>query len=230
MVRRWSHINSLNSNLFTNNASYIKPLLNSLRLVSFKSTTYYWENLYFDSLSLVTRRSYYRRRHINSFILYQNILGSWSRDYSFFRKYSRSLLSLGLFKYNYIIQNIFIAKNQDISNLVGFDTFKLTFLTNKVYLYSNKIFSSLIPTLLTYKGSYLYVSSPYKILKQNIQSTALKEEPLKLLIEKGITKSSVSLKWFSSINYLLDSILSLYLSYTVSYYKSIISAITSNIA
>lgn len=222
MIRRWSYINSLNSNLFINNTPSINPVINVLRIVSFKSTTYYWENLYFDNISFLTRRSYYRRRHINSFSIYQNILGIWSRDYCFFRKYSRPLFGLGFFKYNYILQNIFIAKNKDISDLIGFNSFKLTFLTNSIYRYCNKVFTNILPSLLIYKGPYLYTSSPDRLIRQSLQNTALDEEPLTLLTPKGILKPSIKINWLTSITFFFDSILSLYLSYVVLYYKSII--------
>ena len=177
MVRRWSYINDINNALFIRNNLKTKTTLNALRVSTFKATTYYWETLYFANITSITRKSYYRRKHINTLIFYQNMISSWSKDYLFFRKYSKSIFNLNFEKYNYLSQNLFLSKSQDISNLLGFDSIKLTFIPNLVYSFISLKSINVLPFFIRYKGPYLYISSNKKLTNKEISNTALKDTP-----------------------------------------------------
>lgn len=219
MVRRWSYLNSISVNFLFFNRSNVKPIINVLKMSVFKATTYYWEDLYSDTITYLTRKSYYRRRHINSLVFYKNILSSWSKDYLFFKKSTKNLLNLNLFRYNYILQNIFLAKSQDISSLLGFEDFKLTFLTNRVFNFFNIGGKCILPFFITYKGPYLYVSSFERFDKLSFSKTAFKDEPIRLLTGNNLTHPFFQDKKFKTLDYLLSSIISLFFSKVVSFYS-----------
>lgn len=226
MVRRWSYLNSINLSFLFLNRGKFKPIINVLKMSVFKATTYYWEDLYSDTITYLTRKSYYRRRHINSLVFYKNILSSWSKDYLFFKKSTKNLLNLNLFKYNYVIQNIFLAKCQDISSLLGFEDFKLTFFTNRVFNFFNMGAKYILPFFNSYKGPYLYVSSFERFNKLSFSETALKDEPIRLLTGGNLTQPFWQEKGLKILNYLLSNILSLFFSKAISFYSIFILCIS----
>jgi hypothetical protein len=219
MVRRWSYINNINNSLLLINYAKIKPTLNALRISTFKATTYYWENLYFDNVTLLTRKSYYRRKHINTLVFYQNIITSWSKDYLFFRKYSRSIFNLNLSKYNYLSQNLILSKSQDITNLVGFESIKLTFIPNLIYSFISLGGINVLPFFVKYKGPYLYISSLKGLTKTLIKDTALRDSPLYPILGNNTFFNLRSYKNLNIVNLLIESLFKTFLSKGISYYS-----------
>jgi hypothetical protein len=222
MVRRWSYINSINSTIFIINSFKTKPILNALRISTFKATTYYWENLYFDNITFVTRRSYYRRRHVNTLILYQNIVTSWSKSYLFFRKYSKSILNLNFSKYNYLSQNLFLSKSQDISSLLGFDIIKLTFIPSTLYSFISLKSINVLPFLVRYKGPYLYISANEKLTSKVILNTALKDVPTYPILGNSIFLNINIRQKANIINLFLESLFKAFIAKNISYYNILI--------
>lgn len=186
MVRRWSYLNNINSNLFYSKTSHIGSNINALNLITFKTTTYYWEELFYYCKTFLKRRSYHRRKHINSLVLYQNLLSSWSVSYLFFRRYCRSLLNINLSRYTYLTQSIFIAKGLDISSLIGFEGLKMTFFTKKTLSYLFNFGPKILTFFLTYSGPALYTSSYELLFGGQTQNISLKEEPYYPILENSI--------------------------------------------
>lgn len=222
MVRRWSYLNRVNFSLFTNNKSNLKPVLNILKITTFKATTYYWEELYFQNITLIKRRSYLRRKHINSFILYQNLLTLWSNDYIFFRKYSRSILVYNLHKYNFLLQSIFMAKSLDVSNFLGFEELKVTFFSKRLLTFCSYRSLVLIPFILLYKGPYLYASSLIDYSNHLSTNHFLKDEPIYPYVGNSIFYAPIKKGIGNPINYLSSVINNLFSAQLIKYYQLVI--------
>lgn len=103
MVRRWSYLNGFNSSTFDLNRKRMWNLLPVYRAALFKATTYYNQPLFYDELTKLSRRSFFRIRHISNLLIYQNLLTDWAREYAWIRRVYRSLLSFRVYKYNYLM-------------------------------------------------------------------------------------------------------------------------------
>ena len=106
MVRRWSYLNSINRSF------WLKPLyqhverhVKGYNLTTFKGTTFFRNSLYLTAPTKLSRKSFYRRRHLNNFLFYFNIISAWSQEYLFFKKLNKTLLMFGFYKNLYLAQN-----------------------------------------------------------------------------------------------------------------------------
>ena len=133
MVRRWSYLNSLNASFFTAGRPKIGQLLYKHQYTLFKTTTYYRNKIYEPTTTRLTRYSFFRRRHMNNWLLYTNVLNSWSNEYLFFRKYLRCTQTLFFFKTNYITLHLALLKAFAAHELPLFRVGVGTFLTSKVF-------------------------------------------------------------------------------------------------
>jgi hypothetical protein len=129
MVRRWSPVNLMNC--FTETSS--RTFDRASGVVIFK------ENLYFKkkvrTFSFVTRRSWARRKHINQWLVYHNVLVNWASDYRFFTRYVRAMLVQNLFKNSFLTYNFLMLKKVPSSSFQGSEHFLYSFTTRKVFNY-----------------------------------------------------------------------------------------------
>ena len=134
MVRRWSYLNQINISRGDSlpQSGLGSSIIKSHHQVTFKATTYYRKPLYNPLVTKITRKSFFRRKHLNSWIIYQNILTLWAKEYLFFRKYSRTLLAFFFFKTNILMYNVLIYSNLAVDKLKGLENFHLTHLVRSV--------------------------------------------------------------------------------------------------
>lgn len=155
MIRRWSHINSLNNFKWTNGSMDYKYLAFSLHKTTFKDTTYYRRKIrYFSRLA---RRAWARRKHLGNWVVYQNVLNDWSQDYLFFRKYNRFILNVQLFKNSFFVFNLLIFTKIGIANFIDAEKVMISSLISRVSCY----FSRINPSFWTIPASFRSVSWLY---------------------------------------------------------------------
>ena len=132
MVRRWSYLNSIN-NIFFNQYK-------SLNFVhyeqSFKTNIVFKKEI--SPLSLITRKSWSRRKHLTNWLIYQNVLTDWSKDYIFFKKYNKFTLVYRMFKNSFFSYNLFLIKKLNVSASVGSEKIIFSSLTSKISKYCSK--------------------------------------------------------------------------------------------
>lgn len=154
MVRRWSYLNNINN--LTSNKIFVNTKSNNLLLkvfqqTTFKATTYYRKPIYNPLVTKITRKNFYRRRHLNNWLVYQNILTLWAKEYLFFRKYSRTLLSLFFYKNNFLIYNALIHSNTSVDNLRGYENSHMTHVVKAVKFFCKSKHTTLFPFFTTFK-------------------------------------------------------------------------------
>ena len=171
MVRRWSYLNNINNlasdKIFVNTKNN-NLLLKVFQQTTFKATTYYRKPIYNPLVTKITRKNFYRRRHLNNWLVYQNILTLWSKEYLFFRKYSRTLLSLFFYKNNFLIYNALIHSNTSVDSLRGYENSHMTHVVKAVKFFCRAKTTALFPFFTTLKCfSFNWISTPRVNLFQN---------------------------------------------------------------
>lgn len=172
MVRRWSHLNNINSNFFSGTYKNTNDLLSRHNMTTFKSTTYYRNKLYVQDITKIRRKSFFRRRHLSNWLPYFFVLNNWALDYLFFRKYSKTLLAINLTKNNYIVYNNSNLLNSTVGETPQFNGFFITFLSSRVFNYCN-----------SYKTGFLF-------FKKNISNRNLMLSST--LSDSFVTKTNVN--------------------------------------
>ena len=125
MVRRWSYLNTINHSFESRDA--LNVLVQVFQQTTFKATTYYRKPLYNPRITKLTRKNFYRRRHLNNWIVYQNIITLWAKEYLFFRKYSRTLLSIFFYKTSFLAYNCLIHLRLTTDELRSFGETRFTY-------------------------------------------------------------------------------------------------------
>jgi hypothetical protein len=155
MVRRWSYLNLINN---TFSAEH-KGLAFAHHFATFKATTYYRKSIY--RITKLSRRAWSRRKHLHNWLVYQNLLANWSQDYLFFRKYSRFVISLHLFKNSYLTYNLLIFKRSTSTNFLGSESVVVSSIIKRVIRYSSRLNPVTYSFFRSYKNvPWLYVTTP----------------------------------------------------------------------
>lgn len=216
MVRRWSHLNYININLYVNPLMVTQPILNIYRLLTFKSTTYYWDELYFDNTTLIKRRSYLRRKHLNTLTYYQVLLNFWAREYLSIRRYSRALFQLNLHKYNYVSQNLFLYTNLNVEGVLGYEQYATTSFSKKFFKMSAFYTNKLSFVWQNFSNYYIIISSHTPLQK------LFNEEVFRPIVGQQLLNYQYSKSLFS-VRLLLSSVLtSLLMHIYVQFYRTMI--------
>jgi len=170
MVRRWSYLNSINRSF------WLKPLyqhverhVKGYNLTTFKGTTFFRKSLYLTAPTKLSRKSFYRRRHLNNFLFYFNIISAWSQEYLFFKKLNKTLLMFGFYKNLYLAQNTLLFSKKSMSETIGFEGLKITSVYTSLIRYITTSFVGTNSFATTFKQfSLLYVTSPdnWSVLKK----------------------------------------------------------------
>ena len=129
MVRRWSCINLINS--------HSTFMFRTFQAAS--SEVLFKENLSFKKelrkVSFMTRKSWSRRKHMNQWLIYHNILVNWASDYRFFKRYTKAMLVQNLFTNSFLTYNFLMLRNTPSTSFKGAEHFLYSFTTKKVYNY-----------------------------------------------------------------------------------------------
>ena len=117
---------------------YCKPLsldhhVKGSNLVTFKSTTFFRKPLYLASPTKLSRKSFYKRRHINNFLFYFNILSLWAKEYIFFKNLSKRSLLMGAHPQTYLAQNSLLFSKKPFYNYTQFQDVKVTTITKAYF-------------------------------------------------------------------------------------------------
>ena len=129
MVRRWSYVNQINKSAFHPYKTFVR-IGND---VIFKETTVFRKDR--TVTSLVRRKAWGRRRHINQWLLYHNVLADWSQDYMFFKKYLRFTLTRSLHKHSFFLYNVLVLLDKSSGFYPGFEFLNYVTITRKVSNY-----------------------------------------------------------------------------------------------
>ena len=220
MVRRWSYLNQINLSVGQKLIANSSPnsLLKGHHQVAFKATTYYRKPMYNPTITKLTRKSFFRRKHLNSWFIYQNILTLWAKEYLFFRKYSRVVLSFFFFKNNFLTYNLLVHTNSSIEGFQGLETLQLTHLVRSVTSFCQFNGKALIPFFKYFKGcSWFWGSSstPLPLLTKVGQSLT---EPLYSVTPSNLDVGSGT-KSFSEISVIFNLFFQSHNLYYVELYK-----------
>lgn len=110
MVRRWSCINELNKKPFQ---SY-KSTIFTYNINTFKENVFFKKDI--KKNSLLTRKSWSRRKHLFNWLFYQTVLINWSSDYRFFKNYNKNMLIQNTFKNSFFSYNFLLLKKTNSAN------------------------------------------------------------------------------------------------------------------
>lgn len=158
MVRRWSYLNLINNTF----SSEHKGLAFAHHFATFKATTYYRKSIH--RITKLSRRAWSRRKHLHNWLVYQNLLANWSQDYLFFRKYSRFVMTLHLFKNSYLTYNLLVFKRSTATSFLGSENVVVSSIIRRVIRYSSRLNHTLYSFFKNYRGvSWLYVTTPLSL-------------------------------------------------------------------
>lgn len=221
MVRRWSYLNTLNSTVFQPSTFSLESVMTKYQYTFFKQTTYYRKRIFSPTVTRLTRYSFFRRRHLNNWIMYTNILNNWSHEYLFFRRYLRVLQSFQFFKNNYVTLHLTFLKAVGPQDLLDFRIGLGTFLTSSVYSFFSKNCNlQLIPYFPIFKYPFwLFASAPKDPMRcsKSLKSVFLYKYDLNSLYETSLTTSY--LKVLSQFQLLLTRLV---IIHSTAFYKSMI--------
>lgn len=222
MVRRWSYLNKINlQSVFINSQNSQSLKIGSFQ-ETFLTTTYYKNSIYSPSVTKLTRKAFFRRRHLNTWLTYQVILTMWAKEYLFFRRYMRFLNSLYFYKNNYLTYNLFVFQNTPVSDVRSLENTFLTSLVSQIWKYLNKttknfmFFKSKVQNFLP-----ILVSTPDLKLIENVQSKLLNSLVYNVS-QKSLVYQSKGVLEASIIPYILNLPSSLYLKSLNSVYKMLV--------
>lgn len=213
MVRRWSYLNSIN-NIFFNQYK-------SLNFVhyeqSFKTNIVFKKEI--SPLSLITRKSWSRRKHLTNWLIYQNVLTDWSKDYIFFKKYNKFTLVYRMFKNSFFSYNLFLIKKLNVSASVGSEKIIFSSLTSKISKYCSKYSTSLHSFLQQYKNvNWLYVTSNTK-LNVLIPQTSSILTPLVAIHQNILSNVDIEYSQTTWLYVIYNSLFTFYVSQLTELYK-----------
>jgi hypothetical protein len=155
MVRRWSYINEINRTVFIENSAIPR----ARHEMTVRVNLYYKKK--FSSISLLRRRSWIKRRHINTFAIYRNILADWSGDYIFYRKYAKFRFFYQLFRDSFWAQNFISIRNLIPSHYRDFEKVYTTTFIKTVFNYCTVRGSNRFKYLGNFSHTlWLHVTSP----------------------------------------------------------------------
>ena len=168
MVRRWSYLNSVNNIFFNQYQS-----LNFIHYEqSFKNNIVFRKEISY--ISSISRKSWSRRKHLTNWLLYQNVLTDWSREYTFFKKYNRFTAIFQMFTNSFLTYNTFLIKKLNASSSAGAEKIIFSSLTSKIIKYGSKYSLNFYLFLQNYKNmNWLYVTIPISNTSVLNQSTPL---------------------------------------------------------
>ena len=155
MIRRWSYLNNINSIFFDQ-----YKLLNFVHYEqSFKTNIIFRKEI--NQISTLSRKSWSRRKHLTNWLIYQNVLTDWSKDYIFFKKYNRFTLIFQMFKNTFFSYNSFLIKKLNVSSSVGSENVVFSTLISKIITYCSRYSSNFYTFLQHYKNvNWLYITTP----------------------------------------------------------------------
>lgn len=215
MVRRWSYLNSLN-HVFS---SQYKTLNFVYYEQSFKTNIFFKKSI--NSISILSRKSWSRRKHLHNWMVYQNIFSDWSTDYLFFKQYNNFTFNYQLFKNSFLCYNTILLKNLTSLTSVGLEKFSYSALTKKIMHYNNgfSVQNNFSKFLSSYRSvSWLYVTTPTNI--NDFKTLNLNQiHPIYCNHQNTfsvISQSETSSQWLSHI---WNSLFTLSLYKTVELYK-----------
>lgn len=105
MVRRWSYINSLNALKLTSFEPAQRAAFDSIT----NSTMYLRKEC--TPSTMLRRRRWARRKHINNWLALSNILKDWALTYRFYRNYNKMVFNQLFTKTSFTAFSIVRAKN-----------------------------------------------------------------------------------------------------------------------
>jgi hypothetical protein len=130
-----------------------------------KATTRIRRKLYsITYVTRISRRSWGRRKHLHTWIAYNNVIKEWSQDYLFFRKLNKSVLVLGVGSHSYILVNLLLCNTSIAPEIEGLERFMITNFTAKVSTYCKRYASGAFSGffnffLQSYNTTWLYATA-----------------------------------------------------------------------
>jgi len=213
MVRRWSYINEINRTVFTEN----NAIPRGRHETTVRVNLYYKKK--FSTVTLVRRRSWVKRRHVNTFAIYRNVLADWSSDYIFYRKYSKFRFFYQLFKDSFWAQNFIAIRNLVPGHYANFEKVYSTTFIRTVFNYCSLRGSNRFNYLGNFSHTlWLHVTSPklsniFTAQTNNTYSLMYRDANNQLVHPKTKLFSA------SLYNTLINLLHSLYLTKLVELYK-----------
>lgn len=111
MVRRWSHINYLNSFFLLNSFNFFKiKKKNKIYNIKFSLSL----KRFNKKFTKFRRKSLKKIKHLTNWIIYHNIFKFWSKDFLLKKKISSYLFIFNIFFKNYFFFNLFLYKKNFI--------------------------------------------------------------------------------------------------------------------
>lgn len=233
--QRWSYLNQLNSSVsyYSTRTLDVGPnksqsFLKVCHQTAFIATTYHRRRLYDLMMTKLTRKSFFRRKHFHNWLIYQNILSSWSREYLFFRRYARSVLALYFYRKSYLFYNLLIYRGTTIDQLRGRKNVYATNLIRGVSSYCNQ--SGVIVFPFIYKivsSQWFYTSlysrwSPLPLTWLELRRWKAGNNPAYLLTDRSLSTTYLHKKRNTTVLDLFSLIRYSNISYLVEFYKLIL--------
>ena len=122
---------------------------------SLKATTYWRKDLYHTPTKL-RRKQTSRRKHLHNWLVYNNILTDWSKEYIFFKKYTRLIITLQVFKNSFLIYNLLLFKNAIPRDFIGYEASLMVNIVKRVIKYNPQNVLTNNTFLKNFNCTYLY--------------------------------------------------------------------------
>ena len=214
MVRRWSYLNQVNDFFLTSNFKILNFVHHE---ETFRATTYYRKKISY--ISRLSRRSWSRRKHLHSWLIYQNIFTDWAKDYSFFRQYNRFIINYHVFKNSYLVHNLLVYQATSITEFPGSEKFLTSHLVHRTVQYFSRLNPTFYARFKTFPNvSWMFVTS-HDNWETITQASTLTSQPMFLAYQNSFYTTELDIKQVFLLQSIIDSFFNIVFCKILELYK-----------
>lgn len=195
---------------------------------SLKATTYWRKDLY-HTPTKIRRKQTSRRKHLHNWLIYTNILTDWAKEYVFFKKYTKWVITLQMFKNSFLIYNLLLFKNSIPRDFIGYESSVIVNLVKKFTNYNwlkSTIHTPFLKKLNCTYLCYITTNMSFDDIQKTSELTAL--TPF-LIYQSNLYIDNYSLNSLEYLNSLILYIYQLSFLKIIELYKILIFFTLSNI-
>jgi len=213
MIRGWSYVNQLN-NIFFDKYSDLNFIHYEL---TFKSNVYFRKNI--KSITKLSRKSWSRRKHLNNWLIYQNVFSNWSNDYLFFKQYSKFVFNYQLLKYSFLTYNFMVLKKKNNLYIKNVESFISSSFLNRLLNYFNRLNFNSYLFLTKLKNNQWFFISSFNNISLTKHISTINHNPLYSTSQLNYYSTVFNNTRSEYIKQILDNIFNIVLKKSTEIYK-----------